>query len=408
MERLECQRAAGADIKIEYSRTRFVRLFQMPWLWALAGPALLLALLSLRGERRSRRYVLSQLRREPLDCPPATVIVPVKGQDEGLRENLAALASLDYPDFELMVAAQRREDIPPGVSPPHARVVIAGPGDPNTGEKIRNLLAAIAAARPSSQVLAFADSDGQVRCCWLRALVAALETPGAGAASGYRHYLPDRASFWPLIRSVWNSAIAGLFGAGSAPFAWGGAMAMRRDDFERLHIAERWHGQVSDDLALTRAVKDAGLRIVFAPGAMVASTDSTTGREFLGWVRRQLTLSRIYDPRLWWTAFLATLVYCASIVACVSAASTGAAWALLVLATQLSLGMLKGCSRGRLSREMFPEREAWFQRYQWIFTWLVPAATWFWLLGFLASASTNVIHWRGNRYALSPRGAKKL
>ena len=34
------------------------------------------------------------------------MIVPVKGQDEGLRENLAALAALDYPDYELIVVAR--------------------------------------------------------------------------------------------------------------------------------------------------------------------------------------------------------------------------------------------------------------------------------------------------------------
>ena len=44
--------------------------------------------------------------------PPVTVIVPVKGYDEGLRENLAALAALDYPDYELIVAANWAEDIP--------------------------------------------------------------------------------------------------------------------------------------------------------------------------------------------------------------------------------------------------------------------------------------------------------
>ena len=53
----------------------------------------------------------------PARLPPASVIVPVKGEDEGLRENLAALASLDYPDYELIVAARSAADIPPGVLP---------------------------------------------------------------------------------------------------------------------------------------------------------------------------------------------------------------------------------------------------------------------------------------------------
>ena len=44
----------------------------------------------------------------------ATVIVPVKGEDAGLAENLEALAELDYPDYELFVVARAEEDIPEG------------------------------------------------------------------------------------------------------------------------------------------------------------------------------------------------------------------------------------------------------------------------------------------------------
>ena len=73
--------------------------------WFLAGPALLLAALSLRGERKRADYVARRLAERPRDLPPVTVIVPVKGYDEGLRENLGALAALDYPDYELIVTA---------------------------------------------------------------------------------------------------------------------------------------------------------------------------------------------------------------------------------------------------------------------------------------------------------------
>ena len=75
----------------------------MFWYWFFAGPALLLAALSLRGGRKRAAYVARRLSEAPECLPPASVIVPVKGADEGLRENLAALASLDYPDYELLV-----------------------------------------------------------------------------------------------------------------------------------------------------------------------------------------------------------------------------------------------------------------------------------------------------------------
>jgi len=60
------------------------------WYWLFAGPALLLAAVSLGGERKRAAHVARRLSEAPEYLPPASVIVPVKGEDEGLRENLAA------------------------------------------------------------------------------------------------------------------------------------------------------------------------------------------------------------------------------------------------------------------------------------------------------------------------------
>ena len=116
------------------------------------------------GDRTRAQYVARELAfRLPDDqCPPATVIVPVKGLDEGLARNLVALEVLDYPDYELIVVAREDRDVPHSCIP-NTRLILAGAGDPGTGEKVNNLLAAVHAARPESQILAFADSDGRVR-----------------------------------------------------------------------------------------------------------------------------------------------------------------------------------------------------------------------------------------------------
>src|SRR3954470_5630825 len=134
----------------------------MVWFWLFAAPAVLLAILSLRGDRARADYVARRVAAPDGPLPPATVIVPVKGYDEGLRENLAALASLDYPDYELIVAAHSADDIPRGVLPVRARVVLAHSDDSETSEKIQNLLAALRAVRKRTEILAFADSDGRV------------------------------------------------------------------------------------------------------------------------------------------------------------------------------------------------------------------------------------------------------
>ena len=125
------------------------------WFWFFAGPALALAFLSLRGERKRAAYVAGQLAEASrpdlgADLPPATVIVPVKGGDPGLRENLAALAAQDYPDYELIVVAHCAADIPAGVLPARVRVVLAHAEESGTGAKVLNLRTGVRFARKDS------------------------------------------------------------------------------------------------------------------------------------------------------------------------------------------------------------------------------------------------------------------
>src|SRR5947209_7518988 len=122
------------------------------WFWFFVGPAIALALLSLRGEKKRARYVESRLGApdRPGGWPAVTVIVPVKGPDEGLRENLASLHQLDYPSYELIVAARSASDIPPGVLPDGVKIVVSAEGEPGASEKIQNLNAALRLAARTS------------------------------------------------------------------------------------------------------------------------------------------------------------------------------------------------------------------------------------------------------------------
>jgi len=369
--------------------------------WIFAAPAILLALLSLRGERRRARLSAARLTRQPQTLPPACVIVPVKGQDEGLRENLAALASLDYPGYELMVAARTAMDIPPGVLPPRATVVLAHGGNPRASEKVQNLAAAVRAAGVRPQIYAFADSDGRVTPGWLRALVAPLEDPGVGASTGYRWFTPQPASFPTLLRSVWNAAALELLAGDGARFAWGGAMAIRKETFFEIGVPGAWKNAVSDDYALSTAVRRAGLRIAYAPGALVPSRDRLPAWGFLAWARRQMLLTRFYDPALWWLGMAAHTVYCGGMAASLAAAVAGYRPAVWALAAQLLPGMWKGRNRAVHARAALPEYRAWFRRHGWVYALWTPLATWVWLLVLAASAVGSRIRWRGYRYNLS-------
>ncbi|MCC6585234.1 MAG: glycosyltransferase [Bryobacterales bacterium] len=365
--------------------------------------AFLLAL-AMRGDDRVRTEYYRRRLTETLEkYPPATVIVPVKGEEEGLAANLASLAALDYPDYELIVVAAAKSDVPGDAVPTKARLVVAGEGDPKTGAKINNLLAAVKAARSQSQVFAFADSDGLVPAGWLKALVTPLGEPNVGVVTGYRfHTPPAPAGMASLFRSVWNGVVAGGMHHKDNSFCWGGAMAVTKQNFKKLKVEERWRGAVSDDYRLAQTVHNAGLTITFAPGALTADTSHTNWGRLLEWTTRQLVITRVYSPKLWWMGFAAHILYCAAWPAAAFAAVDGVAWGPLALAGQLYLGMKKGFHRTQLIRAAMPRDDAWFRRYGWAHWALVPFVTWVWLYSFLTSAMTTTIEWRGRRYDLRP------
>ena len=246
--------------------------------WFLVGPALVLAIAALRGERKRLKFVAGCLSADAAYAPVATVIVPVTGPEEGLRDNLAALASLDYPDYELIVAARTAADIPSGVLPARIIVVLGGAHDAGASEKIQNLTAGIRSSRKRSEFFAFADAGGRVSPKWLRALAAPLAEATVGASTGYRWYVPNPPDFWSLMRSVWNAPIAGLFGPGDNPFAWGGSTAIRKETFFELRIPDYWRDAVSHDGELTRAIHMGHRTIAFAPGAVVATPSRVGAR----------------------------------------------------------------------------------------------------------------------------------
>jgi cellulose synthase/poly-beta-1,6-N-acetylglucosamine synthase-like glycosyltransferase len=323
--------------------------------------------------------------------------------DEGLAENLAALATLDYPDYELLVAVREATDLPSSVLPSRARLVVAGAnvGDIGTSHKITNLLAAVDVARPESTVFAFADSDGRPGKLWLRALAAQLRDQQVGAATAYRWYVPQPPNFWSNVRAAWNATVAGTLGPGDNAFCWGGAMAVTRVGFESMQVRDHWKGQVSDDFQLAQAAHDAGLRVAFAPGAIVPCVDHA-GADFLGWARRQLIITRHYAPKLWWQALIGHAVYVGGMAAGIYAAFHLGARGLLAYLPALLiilLGMRKAGQRAELVETVHPEQPSQVAIH---LNW-VTLATFVWLGLLLASAFANSITWRGIRYNLQRR-----
>ena len=388
--------------------------------WIFVVPAAIATLVAIRRGQKLSEYIESALTTSvdslgPISkeskiafqqfSPPATLIVPVRGVEHNLSQNLLSLASLNYPDYELIVVARSADD--PGfqnaqtILGEKAIFVVGGRPSSGIGEKVNNLLAAVKKVRPQSVILAFADSDGQVTSDWLRNLVQPLEDDNLGATTGFRWYFPESGGFWPLLRSAWDSTITGNINTRDRNFAWGGAMALRHSTFLRLKISQYWKNTVSDDYRLSNALADAGLGIRFVPGAMVATTGSCGAKEFLSWACRQLIITRVYRPKMWVAGFAAHALYCAAIIiSALMAMTENSLLGLSALVVVIIPGMAKGALRATAARLMFPERTDWFDQNDWAYFWLVPLCTWIWLSSFICSSLTRKIEWRGYVYNL--------
>jgi cellulose synthase/poly-beta-1,6-N-acetylglucosamine synthase-like glycosyltransferase len=386
--------------------------------YALAALVVLQSLLSLRGGVRYLRFFRRELESpRALYMPFASVFVPCRGMDQGLRLNLAALFRQHYPAYELVFVSDRADDPAlevarqlsrefEGETVASARFVVAGKAS-DSGQKVHNLRAAVAEADASSEVFVFVDTDARARADWLRALVAPLADEGAGAATGYRWFLPARGGLASQLRSVWNASIASALGPSvGSNFCWGGSTAVRRETFERLNMSERWRGTVSDDYALTRALREARLPIRFVPACLTASVEDCTLPELFEFTTRQLKITRVYAPKLWAFVLVSNLLFVAVffggllLSAGRAAAGLPFVWPLVVVFVIFLLGLWKAFFRLRAVALVLEEHHGRLRRDAWAHLVLWPLTAALFLYNAAAAAVSRRIRWRGIGYEL--------
>lgn len=381
--------------------------------FVLAGLLAVQSLIALQDGPRFLAFVRRRLaQRLPGYAPAATLICPCKGLDRELEANLRALVEQEYPDLEVIFVVADENDPARGLcerlaasSRRPVRVVVAG-HPVGRGEKVNNLLAGVAAARAESEVFVFADSDGRPPPHWVRTLVAHLTDPAVGAASTFRWYLPE-GDFLSGLQSAWNAPAVTYMGEWKRNFCWGGGTAIRRRTFYEVEAPRYWAGCVSDDYMLTRALRAADRRIVFVPQCLVATHHRTSWGRLLEWTTRQIIITRVYEPQLWWPAIGIHTFYCVTFLfgLGLAAAHLPQAWPtsvaiLLTLAALASLSVAKGIYRLGAVLLLLPTHRGQLRRTWWSPTLQAALVPWLMALNFLLSAFTRRLRWREVTYEL--------
>lgn len=387
-------------------------------LFFFALTQVILGVLSLRGGLRFQKYVKSELGRRKLDFRPfASIIVPCRGLDQGLIENLASFGSLNYPDYELLFVLDDKSDPAFQVianlrnsnrlSKIPTKVLIAGNSICNS-QKVHNLLHAVENVNPACEVLVFADSDARPDPDWLKALVEPLADETVGAATGYRWFVPVHGGVASNLRSVWNASIASALGADRrGNFCWGGSTAIRRRTFESANVRNFWRQAASDDFAMMHALRAAGLPIHFVPACLIPSYEDCTFRELIEFTTRQLKITRVYAEPFWKAVLIGSLlfvpVFSGLILLCIYRlfSGAGALFPVSLFLAIFALGAIKSIIRLRSVESIFRSNgiEASLGFVSHVLLW--PIATALYLINSLAALFSRRIEWRGIVYELN-------
>jgi hypothetical protein len=160
---------------------------------------------------------------------------------------------------------------------------------------------------------------------------------------------------------------------------------------------------VSDDYAMTRAVRDAGGTIRFEPRCLMASQGAVGFLDFIRWANRQIIITRVYHARYWrigiasYGLYAVTFLWGLSLILLPGSAA-GRLAATGFLGAIMSLGIAKGALRTRVAREVFGSAALGdYGSSYWQFTPLVP---WVMLFNFMVAGFIHRIEWRGTTYEL--------
>ena len=219
----------------------------------------------------------------------ASVIIPIKGLDVGLEENVTSLLSQDYPRYEVIYVIDDYNDpCVPILSKYHVKIIKTEETCVKCSGKIRAQLTGLKYA--SGDVIVFGDSDTWYPKYWLKEMIKPLSDFVATTVFSWPK--PYKLSFSNFIRSgFWTFGFESQAVGGT--FLWGGSMAFKRDFFDSYVIQElskNW----CDDCTLTRIAKERG-RIGFIINAIPLNVFDE--KDLINWSKRQMITVYMYSRK---------------------------------------------------------------------------------------------------------------
>ncbi|MGC2322707.1 MAG: glycosyltransferase, partial [Terriglobales bacterium] len=254
----------------------------MPVLYLAVGLALvgtvsstIFLTLALLGAAKFRRDAARTLagRLDDARLPPVSVLKPVHGQEARLRENIESFFHQDYPNYEVLFAADEADDSAlPVVREVCARypripsrILVTGrPTWPNPPAYSFHCMTEVAA----HEILVTSDSDVEVSPRYLREVVPPLLDPRVGMVTClYRG--KNAGGFWSGLDAIGMSVemTAGVLVANlleGMKFGLGPTIAVRKDSVASIGGYRGLGDYFSNDFVIGNFIDNAGYEVVLS------------------------------------------------------------------------------------------------------------------------------------------------
>lgn len=337
-----------------------------------------------------------------------SIILPCRGMEEGLENNIASIISQSHKNFEIIFVTTEFDKsfaLLEKINKKHpnlTKICIAQDAQA-CSQKMQNQFNALNIVSTQAEYLLFLDSDGKLDKDFIKNMISRFYQEDIGLVTGWRWYIPNNKNPLTYIRSAWNAAVFPFLINNKHNIAFGGAMMIKKELFYSIGADKVWLKILSDGLTLASLVKKCGKKVVFAPNCIVASSENDTFGTLVEWTNRQTTISRVYMKEFWRMTSLGYLSQIFLMIFCIivallnqnyllaSICLTGYLFSMVVNGYLLLKGIMK-----LLPDEIANNIKCNFIKY----LFWAPFANFLYGCNIVRSILSNEIEWRGIKYKI--------
>src|SRR5277367_2791734 len=209
-------------------------------------------------------------RPDPAFVPPVSILKPFRGVDPDAWENLSSFCRLDYPDYEIVLCIDPKDEVIQSVIArltrefPERKIrVLYGSGRAAVNDKVAKLSRLVSEA--AHEVVVISDSDVRVRPDYLRHVTAPLRDPKVGAVtclyvSTHEHTFLQKLQSIGMICDFYPGILVARQLDG-VKFAFGQTIVTTRKHLAGFGGYTAIENRPADDLLVGRLVAEQGFEV---------------------------------------------------------------------------------------------------------------------------------------------------